>query len=259
MAKEKLPGEAPTAPTVVKPVANAIALLRHLGATGAPATVTQLARVVSINTSTCFNILRTLVAEGVLVFNEEGKTYQIGLGAVQLAQQALNETGKADVLRPFVEDVARRHGITVTLWTCGATDRYLLVGAAETESPFRIHMQTGLKSPLFAGAVGRCFVTERGLSEPEIDALYPTLHWARPPGLGAFKSQVRDAAERGWGLDNAEFAKGVVNVGVVVPRTDGPARYGLVATIFQGQMTGDEIADVGKDLIALANEISGLD
>jgi len=247
------------APTVVRPVVNAVALLRYLSKAETPATVTQLARVTGINTSTCFNILRTLVAEGLLVFDEDAKTYQIGIGAIEIAQNALSENGKAEVFRPMVEAVARRHGITLTLWRLGVDERHMMVGAAETESPFRIHMQVGLVSPLFAGAVGRSLVTERGLSEAEIDALYPTLKWARPPGLEAFKAQVAEAAQRGWGFDDGQFAKGVMNVGVVVPRDPGPARYGLVGTMFQGQLTPDEVDALGQDMIALAEDLSGVD
>jgi DNA-binding IclR family transcriptional regulator len=259
MAKAMEGGQGQVAPTVVRPVANAIALMRHLGTTGSPATVTQLSRLLGINTSTCFNILRTLVAEDMLVFDEEAKTYQIGLGAVLLAQQALSEAGKAEMLRPMVEAVARRHCVTLTLWRLGETDRHLVVGAAETDSPYRIHMEVGLRSALFAGAIGRYLVTERGLSEAEIDAIYPTLHWTRPPGLDTFKAQVAEAAARGWGEDHGNYACGVKNIGVVARRDDGPARYGLVASTFIGQLSQDEIEALASDMIALAGDICGLD
>ncbi|MBT8411047.1 MAG: IclR family transcriptional regulator [Octadecabacter sp.] len=259
MAKDTSSTQGPVAPTVVRPVVNAIGLLRHLGGTGTPASVTQLARLTGINTSTCFNILRTLVAEGLLVFDEETKTYQIGIGAIEIAQSALNEGGKADVFQPIVDAVARRHGVTLTLWRCGETHRHLMVGAAETELPFRIDMRIGLETPLFVGAIGRCFVTERGLTEAEIDALYPSLTWARPPGLEAFKVEVAEAAARGWGLDSGAFAKGVTNVGVIVPRAHGPARYGLVASLFQGAFSSADLDALAQDMIALGEQISGLD
>lgn len=259
MAKDTSSTQGAVAPTVVRPVVNAIALLRHLGGTGAPASVTQLARLTGINTSTCFNILRTLVAEGLLVFDEETKTYQIGIGAIEIAQSALNEGGKADVLQPMVDAVARRHGVTLTLWRCGETHRHLMVGAAETELPFRIDMRIGLETPLFVGAIGRCFVAERGLTEAEIDALYPSLTWARAPGLETFKAEVAEAAARGWGFDDGAFAKGVTNLGVIVPRADGPARYGLVASLFQGQFPAAQIDAIAQDMVALAQDIAGLD
>ncbi|MBT8410531.1 MAG: helix-turn-helix domain-containing protein [Octadecabacter sp.] len=259
MGKRNTSGESPTVPTVVKPVANAVALLRHLGATGKAETVTQLARVTGINTSTCFNILRTLVAERMLVFDDSAKTYQIGLGAVELAQHALNDGGKAEVLRPLVEAVARRHGITLTLWRLGEVDRHLLIGAAETDSPFRIQLEIGLQSPLYAGAIGRSLVHERGLSDAEVGRVYQTLHWAREPGLEAFKTQVAEAEFRGWGIDDGYFARGVLNLGVIVPRQNGRARYGLVGSMFQGQMSEAEADAIGRGMVELATEISGID
>ena len=46
------------APTVVRPVSNAVGILKYLGRTGNAETVTNIARTLNINTSTCFNILR---------------------------------------------------------------------------------------------------------------------------------------------------------------------------------------------------------
>ena len=52
-----------TGAVTVKPVANAIRILRHLSQSGAPERSVDIARRLSINHSTCFNILRTMVME----------------------------------------------------------------------------------------------------------------------------------------------------------------------------------------------------
>ena len=69
----------------------------------------------------------------------------------------------------------------------------------------------------------------------------------------------RQSAARGWGVDDGAFAKGVTNLGVIVPRADGPARYGLVASLFQGQFPAEQIDALAQDMVALAEDIAGLD
>ena len=75
---------AATSPVTVKPVVNAVRILRYLTHTGAPERAADIARHLSINPSTCFNILRTLVAEDVVDFNGRSKTYSAGLGLARL-------------------------------------------------------------------------------------------------------------------------------------------------------------------------------
>ena len=58
-----------SAGVTVKPVVNAVRILRYLTQKGAPERAADIARHLAINPSTCFNILRTLVAEDVVDFN----------------------------------------------------------------------------------------------------------------------------------------------------------------------------------------------
>ena len=76
---------------IVKPVVNAVRILRHLAHTGAPERAADIARHLSINPSTCFNILRTLVAEDVVDFNGLSKTYSAGLGLARLVEQLVTQ------------------------------------------------------------------------------------------------------------------------------------------------------------------------
>ena len=64
---------------------HALRILRHLAAQGTAEGVTTIARATGVNGSTCYNILRTLVAEGVVIFDPATKTYRLGLGLVELA------------------------------------------------------------------------------------------------------------------------------------------------------------------------------
>src|ERR1700694_5800610 len=59
---------------LVKPVDNAIRIMRHLSISGRAHTLTRIARDLGINPSTCFNILRTLTAAHMIEFDLEAKT-----------------------------------------------------------------------------------------------------------------------------------------------------------------------------------------
>jgi DNA-binding IclR family transcriptional regulator len=251
-------GGSDLAPTVVRPVTNAIRILRHLARTRAPETVTSIARTLGINTSTCFNILRTLASEGVVAFDERTKSYAIGLGIVQLAQGALTAQGKAEVIRPRLQAVADRHGVTVTLWGVAENDRNVLISASQNRSAVQIHMDVGQRLPLYIGAFGRVLAAADAVSDDALRAAFGQMRWADPPPYEEYRSDVVEAARRGWALDDGNFATGVCSVAAGVREHDGRVRHGLVATFFRTQLTPAQVEALAADLVALAGDLSGV-
>jgi hypothetical protein len=80
-------------------VSQAARILRCLSTAPAPLGVSAVARELGLSPSSCFNILRTLVAEGLLAFDPVAKTYSLGLGLVEIASSALG-MGYLDLIRP---------------------------------------------------------------------------------------------------------------------------------------------------------------
>jgi P-type E1-E2 ATPase len=70
---------------------NAVRIMRYLSEAGSPARAITIARSLSINASTCFNILRTLALEEVVEFDPLSKTYTPGLGLTRLVENFLAE------------------------------------------------------------------------------------------------------------------------------------------------------------------------
>src|SRR5690606_29897484 len=101
---------------LVGALSSGLAVIRYLAATGAPVGVTRVARDVELNSSTCYNILKTLVHEGLVTFDESTKTYAIGIGLVELAKGALEQASYVRLLRPHLEALAADHRVTATLW-----------------------------------------------------------------------------------------------------------------------------------------------
>ena len=246
------------APTIVRPVSNAISIIRYLGQSGKAETVTHIARTLNINSSTCFNILRTLVAEGMLVFDDRGKTYSIGLGVVQLAQCALSESGKIDVIRPLLHEAAERYGVTMTLWRVADGDRNVLVSVSQSNSTFQIQMQVGQRLPLYIGALGRVLAGQAGISKADLKNEFDGIRWARAIDFEDFWKEAQRSAKTGWAVDDGYFATGVTSVAAAVSGADGGARHGLVATTFKGQLDAKQIVALAEDLLKLADQMEGL-
>jgi len=111
-------------------------VLRYLAQAESPAGVSQVARDLDINPSTCFNLLRTLVHENLVTFNAKKKTYSAGLGLLELTKGLTERDKLVSFIRPRLEEIAHAHRVTATLWRRISDDRVVLVERADSESAF---------------------------------------------------------------------------------------------------------------------------
>ena len=155
----------------VKPVVNAVRILRFLSQTAAPERSVDIARKLDINPSTCFNILRTLVAEDMVDFSPMSKRYSAGLGLARLVEQFVTQGQKVQLAKPLLEKFAARSKVTVTLWRRIGNDRIVIVSSAACPTDVRIDMSEGQRLPILMGASGRLFASQLDLDQPQPKAM----------------------------------------------------------------------------------------
>lgn len=251
-ASDGSPGELKNA---VKPVLNAIRILRYLSEAGKPARAIQIARVMAINTSTCFNILRTLVSENVVAFDPLSKTYTIGFGMARLAERSLTENQRLGAAKPLIHDLAERFGVTATLWRRTGADRIVLVSVEYSPGGMRVHMPTGTKLPLLMGSTGRLFAAHAGLTEAQARAEFKSLRWARPITFDDYWAQAQEARKRGWSIDDGYFAQGIMSVAAPVFDSSGEIIFTLVSVMFRAQYDDEGIAKLGAKMLELTDKL----
>ncbi|NYI23627.1 IclR family transcriptional regulator [Sphingobium indicum] len=231
-------------------VVNAIAILRHL-AGSAPQGVNGIARAVGISPSSCFNILKTLVAEEFVEFDSRTKLYGIGMAPYRLF--APNEdiaTWRAGVIEQL-EILAREFSVSGGLWQVRA-GRLVLLEAVDSALSTRIHMSVGQRLPLHIGAMGRCIAAHQKLPRAETSRAIEELRWQDPPTVDRFMEDMELAKANGWAVDEGNFLRGVTTVASVIPDRKGDIRFCVTMTMFSGQYDGQTIRSIGTRLSTLA-------
>lgn len=234
-------------PRTVGALVQALRILRHLSAQGTPQGVTAIARATDVNGSTCFNILRTLAAEGLVVFDPVAKTYRLGLGVLELAIGLLG-ANPGDLIRPELERLALAHGALICLWHVTDNDRLVLLERAYDTDAIRVELPPGKRLPALAGGVGRVIAAHRDYSEAELRRRFAELRWQSAPRFDEYRASIAEATERGYGLDIGQLYIGVDVVGAVVCDHAGRPRYGISSITLSGQTTTESRARVGRDL-----------
>ena len=233
---------------LVGAAAGAVRILQHLAHAPDPVGLTPLARALHLNTSTCLNLLRTLSSFGLVRMNAGAKTYQIGLGVLDLARGVLSLGGAAALVQPMMREVALRHGITVTLWRRVSADRMVLTHIAETDRLMRIRMVVGQRLPSLIGAGGRIMAAHAGFDEAELRRRFEDLRWHRPPSFEAYLAQIEQARRQGWATDDGMHVQGTVTV--AAPVMDDRSEVNLVCsgTMFSEQHDEATLPRIAEDL-----------
>ena len=242
--------DSPITAAPVGAVASAARILSFLGAAKAPLRLTQISRPLEINTSTCLNILRTLVAEGFVRIDPGTKTYRLGRRIVELARDVLNHGEDVGALRPAMEELAQKYGITVMLWGKLGTDHLILLAAAIGKPLSSIHASLGMRVPLLSGSMGRLFAVD--LDTATLRRMYQVIEWDRPVGLEIYMRQVKEAAERGWAVDEGYFNTAMWGLSAPVPHPGAPLDRVISGVLLSEQHDPGMIEQIARDLIAAA-------
>lgn len=240
----------PTTP--VPSVSQAMAILRLLGRSGEAMGVTAIARAAGLSPSSAFNLVRTLVAEGLVDFDAVTKSYRIGIGSIDFARMALRGDTMVAALRPLMERLAERHDAAIGLWRAADSGRLMLLALAESEAATRIHMAVGQRQPTGAGSTGRALLAARAADDAALRAAHAGVRWPSALDADSYVSQVHEAARLGYAVDDQWLNPGIVTVAAVVPEPGAPPRYCLSASLFAGRHDAQGVAAIGRDIAAEA-------
>ena len=239
-------------PKVVGAVVHAVALLRVLAASAKPIGASVAARAAKVNTSTAFNILRTLTAERLVLFDEASKSYCLAPGLFELARGA--GTDLAAIIKLELDRLSQQTGCLMVLWEVMG-DRVVLTDRSIPDRPVGLHVVTR-RMPLLLGAVGRCMAAALDLGDNEIKRAFAKLRWQGPISLREYVGDVRLARTRGFAVDEGCLYLGITSIAAAVTGQKGDPIYGISAIDMSSLLDEEKIASVGKELARLARALS---
>jgi IclR family acetate operon transcriptional repressor len=247
---------ASSSPSLVGSVVQAVAILRHLGTVPSGLGVTAIGRDLSISPSSCFNLMKTLVAEGLADFDPGTKRYTLGLGVAELARLS---TARSDIIHraaPAMQNLADGFDVACGLWRVTGTGRSVLVALAESDAATRIHIAVGQRQPSHAGAVGRAVLASTGATLESIAEGLALVRSQDPPGPKRYFEEIETARSRGWALDQDQLLRGVTSVASTVTDYDGTPRFAVSCTMFSGQHDARDLTAIGEGVRSIAERLT---
>lgn len=188
------------------------------------ATLSKVANVAGLSTSTAHRILRSLSEERMLRYDEERRCYFLGMLAFELGLATQAESQVQPFWRDTIEQISRETRLTSYLMARSDCEAVCLICVQGSTTIRAMPLEVGQRLPLGIGAGSLAILAT--LEDAEIDEIV-TLNAARLrqfPGegeqVGRILERVGAARESGFSISTGSVANGLVGIGVpVLPRT----------------------------------------
>jgi len=235
-------------------VDNAVSIISHLADAEKPLKLTQIARDLEINGSTCFNILRTLETHAIVTIDPAEKTYTVGTGLLDLARRSTQRGTEIALLNPMMDSIASSLEVHVSLWRRLDREHLTLVLASESSGQARISMTLGQRRPVIYGAMGRAMAAfADDIDEDFVRQQFPTLRWATPLKLETYLKQLQETRKRGWAIDKGNAAVGLQVIAAPVYGRDNRVHSVSGVTTFLGEMDATKEKQIVEQLMVLGD------
>jgi IclR family mhp operon transcriptional activator len=210
----------------LKSVKKALKVLSFLNQDGAAIT-SQVAKAVSLPRSTVHRILETLTTEGLLTKSHRSDYYRLTGSVRQLASGYQGRTVLVDLAAPYVADLGRRIGWSVSLLTPRGADMVIQLTTNHETSLVLERYMVGLQVPMMHSTAGFCYLAH--CSPVERERLLDMCRRSADPlqNIARNDTLVRDLISSVWqrGFSQLEF-KQYREGNIAVPLTAGGVPYG---------------------------------
>lgn len=247
---------------LVPALQKAIRMLRCLNNTSTPLTLAELAQRLEISKSHCHGLLKTLTHFDWLRFNPVAHTYALHHGISRDLSSLLRQQFDHSALRPFMEELTTRTGISCVLSEPLADHSFLVLDQVSAAHDVEISYPSGYRLPADATAHMRAYLGWQ--REFEIDSWFSIATLKAYTGCTAAgandaRMAIRETRLRGYARSSGEFTEGIMAMALPIFGPDARVRYifdcvGRIETVAPRE---EAIAEVLIDCVTRVHDLFG--
>lgn len=240
----------------VPAVTRAVAILRLLSRSPTPQSLKTIAETLELVPSTALHIVRALLAEDLVQVDPQTKRYSLGVGMLPLARAVLENADFPSLMRPKLEELSGRYGVTAIGVEVPDLDNMIVVALARSQAPVRLHVDIGSRFPALISATGRCVAAFSGQPEKEIEKRFRLLRWHNAPTFETWRKEVDQVRKQGFSIDRGNYIAGVTIVAVPVLNGKGTISHTIAAVGLGSQLDRATSLALARDMRIVAETIA---
>ena len=220
--------------------------------------LSEISMATSLNKTTAFNLLGTLVVLGFIEQDEHTRRYRLGLRNLELGRIVQQRLRISHLARPILADLCRKANETVNL---GLPDLYDLVVVDSFQGSRILHATSyaGWRSPYHCTALGKAFMSRWDAPMRRIVYSASGLSPKTPrtiTDVDALEAQLEGFRVQGYALDLEENEVGVHGIATAV--TDGLGEVAAAISVAgpSNRLTKDAMEHLAGDVLAAARAVT---
>lgn len=241
----------------IQSIERALRILEEFTAKEKELGVTELAKRVGLNKSTCFGILQTLQSKGYLEQNEDNGKYCLGLKLFELGQTYEAGLELREISRPYLQLLVEKTRETVHLVVRNKMDA-VYIEKVEGPSAINIISQVGKRVNLHCTGVGKCLMAH--FPPKDLDTVMKRDLIKFTPYTITDKQKLNQELnhirERGFSIDDEEIELGLRCVAAPIFNYKGETIGAISISGPTSRITYERIAELSVLVKETAQDIS---
>ena len=173
-----------------------------------------------------------------------------------LARGVLETDSFAQTAQPMLDAVAKKWGVTAIGVEVVDLDHIVVTALANSQLPFRLHVDIGSRFPALISASGRLVAAFNGHSQSDLKTKFNTLRWQAPIRFEDWLKEVHLVKEVGHSADYGTYIRGILIIAVPVFDVYQHATHTIVTASILDQLTPEDTDALIIELKDYADQIS---
>ena len=245
-------------PPRIQALARASAIIDVIAAAGEDgASLSEISKTTTLNKTTAFNLVASLVALRFVEQDAQTRRYRLGLRNLELGRLVQQRLRISHLARPILADLCRKTNETVNLGLSDLLD-LLVIDSFQGSRILHARANAGWRSMYHCTALGKAFMT--AWDEPMRHTIYssrglPELTPKTITSVDELEAQLVLFREQGYSTDVEENEIGVNGIARWIRDGLGEVAAAVSVAGHSSRMTPETMERIAPDVIAAANAI----
>ena len=236
---------------------KALRVLEAVAASAQPVSLSKVAESVSIDKSTAYRMLNTLVEAGYVVRDDVSKRYSLSFKVVFLSRNLLAENEVSRLSRQVLEQLTAATHETVHLNILDG-DQTIVIQKVKGTQLIGVDFQIGDRSPLHCTSIGKALLAFQDVRfiEGVIAAGLPKMARNTITDPVALRNELHRIRSQGYALDDHEFSDNMRCIAAPIFESDGRVRMGISLSGPDSRFTLEKLDELKGPLVEAAWTLS---
>lgn len=242
-------------------VVRALQILRLVGNSEEPMSLTDISKALDIPKTTTFNIINTLVDENCLIIKDNrSKLYELGIGIYELGNLYINKVEYLSIVKEAIKTI--KDTLSTSSFFCVVdNDELIYIDKAEMSDTVKTSIRLGYRMPMYSASLGKTILSF--YDEDSLDSYFNRVELKSRTqktitDKNKLKLELQKDKSNGYAISDEENDPGLYCIAAPVFNNEGKPFASISASFVKMNINDEVIEKAKRVVVEQAKKISRL-